>query len=61
MAEARRGWWMELGSQGSQMETVVGRAVVERPLMARVGRRRRDSWHRMRVRRDIVGSSLCWW
>jgi len=53
MAEARRGWWMELGSQGSQMETVV-----ERPLMASVRRRKRDRWVRMRVKRNMVGSSL---
>jgi len=33
MAEARRGWWMELGSQGSQRETVMGRAVLGRAVM----------------------------
>lgn len=62
MAEARRGWWMELGSQGSQRETVVGRAglgvvVVWRAVIVRAGRRKRDSWHRMRVRRDMVSVS----
>lgn len=35
------------------------RVGLARVLVARLGRRKRDSWHRMRVRRDMVSMSSC--